>query len=146
MASGGSPIMFGRLKNWLNGQRMHDPRLKCFIGVLRKSQLCDDEQVNQLIDKFEIADKGTARADIVSRFCRFLIDANAVTAWQCDKLKQGKWKGFYLDDYVLLEQVGKDRTTASYRARDIRDGASVCLIITPRNQAPYLEYRVDRSA
>ena len=137
--------MFGQLKNWLSRLRKRDARFERFIGVLRKSQLCTEQQVSELLDKFDTEARDTAKCDAVNQFCRFLIDADAVTAWQCEKLKMGKWQGFYLDDYVLLEQVGKDYTTSSYRARDIRDGTSVCLVVTPMNRAPYLEYRVERS-
>ena len=56
----------------------------------------------------------------------------------------GKWKGFYLDDYVLLEQVGKDYDSASYKARDTRDGEFVCLVITPVNRTNgRIEFRVE---
>jgi hypothetical protein len=102
--------------------------------------LCTEQQVSELLDMFDTESRDTAKCDAVNQFCRFLIDASVVTEWQCEKLKAGKWKGFYLDEYVLLEQVGKDRTTSSYRARDVRDGTRVCLVITPTTLAPYIQY------
>ena len=137
--------MFGRLKNWLSGRRTRNASLERFICFLRLSQLCTEQQLGDLVSKFESERRNIANGDAVAQFCSFLVDTNAVTAWQCEKLKMGKWKGFYLDDYVLLEQVGKDRTTVSYSARDIRDGLSVCLVITPTTIAPYIQYRVERS-
>jgi hypothetical protein len=58
----------------------------------------------------------------------------------------GKWKGFYLDEYLLLEQDGKGYDYSSYRSRDTRDGSIVRLIVTPMNQTrgPRIEYRVER--
>ena len=101
--------MFGRLKNWLSGPRSAIVALSVLFYVLRQSQLCAEQQIVELAREFESdSGGGIAKADLITNFCRFLIDKNVVTAWQCDKLKAGKYKGFYLDDYVLLEQVGKD--------------------------------------
>jgi hypothetical protein len=77
-------------------------------------------------------------------FCDFLVSTNRITAWQCGKLRQGKWKGFYLDNYVLLEWSRKDLDFAYYKARDIRDGNVVQLTITPMNRVkgPNIEYKV----
>ncbi len=56
----------------------------------------------------------------------------------------GKWKGFYLDHYVLLEQSGKGADFASYKSRDGRDGSVVNLIVRPVNQTGgRIEYRVE---
>jgi hypothetical protein len=140
--------MFGRLKNWLSKlpqRKSSDKQLEHFAHLLRQSNLCTEKQVGELIGRFEDERRQIkSHGDAVTPFCSFLISTNAVTEWQCNKLKMGKWKGFYLDDYVLLEQVGKDYYTASYRARDIRDGSIVCLVVTPRNQSPHIEYRVER--
>jgi hypothetical protein len=136
--------MFGRLKSWL--RRHQRGTLECFIVFLGKSQLCTEQQIDRLVSSFEREHRGFANGDVVDRFCNFLVDKNAVTAWQCDKLKAGKIRGFYLDDYLLLEVVGQDNTSRSYRARDLRDGTTVRLVVTPKErQSSYLEYRVERS-
>jgi hypothetical protein len=142
--------MFGQSKNWLRKllkRKSRDTQLEHFIDLLRQSALCTEQQVGELIGKFENERREvTSGDDGVSQFCRFLIGTNAVTAWQCEKLKMGKWKGFYLDDYVLLEQDGKDYSYSYYRARDTRDRSIVRLIVTPMNQTGgKIEYRVDHS-
>jgi hypothetical protein len=56
----------------------------------------------------------------------------------------GKWKGFYLDNHLLLEQIGKDDKSSTYKARDTRNGRLVSLVITPMNRTGgVLEYRVE---
>jgi hypothetical protein len=137
--------MFGRLKNWLSGRRTRNKSLERFICFLRLSQLCTEQQLGDLVSKFEGETGDIANGDAVAQFCSFLVDTNAVSAWQCDKLKAGKWKGFYFDYYVLLEQVGKDHEFAYYKARDIRDGTIVRLVVTPVNPGRGLknEYRVE---
>jgi hypothetical protein len=120
--------------------------LERFIVLLEESQLCTEQQILQLVSSFERERGDAASGDVVDQFCNLLVDKNAVTAWQCDKLKAGKFRGFYLDDYLLLDAVGQDNTSRSYRARDLRDGMPVLLVVTAKKRdSPYLEYRVERS-
>lgn len=143
--------MLGRFMNWLRKRlrpKARDVQLEHFVNLLRRSKICTEQQVGELIGKFENESQEiTSSDDRVTQFCRFLIGGNAITAWQCDKLKMGKWTGFYLDDYLLLEQVGKDYSYSYYRARDMRDESIVRLVVTPvnRSKGPHIEYRVERN-
>ena len=49
-----------------------------------------------------------AAADRVglAAFCQFLIECGALTAWQCGKLQEGRYKGFFIDRLKLLSVVG----------------------------------------
>jgi hypothetical protein len=138
--------MFGQLKIWLRMRLKRDARLECFIYFLRKSQLCTEQQIVQVVSSFEMERGDIASGDAVTQFCDFIVSKNIVTAWQCDKLKAGRCRGFYLDDYLLLEVVDQDNTSRSYRARDLRDGTTVRLVVfTKERQSPHSEYRVERS-
>ena len=139
--------MFGRLKTWLRRRQKRDARLKRLIDLLGKSQLCTEQQIVQVVSSFEMERGDIASGDVVTQFCDFIVSKNIVTAWQCDKLKAGKFRGFYLDDYLLLEVVGQDDTSRSYRARDLRDGSIVRLVVTPMNRSKerHIEYRVERN-
>ena len=136
--------MFGRLKSWL--RRHQKGTFERFIDLLGKSQLCTEQQIGQLVSSFETERGDIASGDVVTQFCDFLVAINAVTAWQCDKLKAGKFKGFYLDDYVLLEHSGKGADYSSYKSRDTRNGNIVNLVIRPRpvnETGGKIEYRVE---
>jgi hypothetical protein len=125
---------------------MRDARLKHFLCLLRKSQLCTEQQIDQLVSSFERERGDAASGDVVAQFCDFLVGANAVTAWQCDKLKAGKFRGFYLDNYVRLEESGKGADYTSYKSRDTRNGNIVNLVIRPRpvdQTGGQIEYRVE---
>ena len=122
-------------------------QLAHFIDLLRQSKICSDSQVDELIDTFESERREIANDDDgIAQFCDILKSKNAATEWQCSKLRVGKWKGFHLDDYLLLEQDGKGNDYSSYRSRDIRDGSIVRVIVTPTNlsKGPNIEYRVER--
>ena len=102
------------------------------------------DDADELAAAFKEACRKWNAPNTVDRFCDLLIATNRLTQWQCNKLKLGKWKGFYLDDYVLLEQSGKGPDFSSYKSRDIRDGRVVNIIVKPMNQTGgRIEYRVD---
>lgn len=119
--------------------------IKQFKTLLINSRLSGKTEADELATVFQAECRERNAPATVDLFCDFLIANNRFTAWQCDKLRKGKWKGFYLDDYQLLDQIGKDQEFAYYQARDTRDGTLVRLTITPVNRAkgPNIEYRVD---
>ncbi|MCA9235389.1 MAG: hypothetical protein KDA44_07945 [Planctomycetales bacterium] len=59
-----------------------------------------------------------------------LIDDCQMTTWQADKLECGKWRGFFVDDYVLLEHVVSDNDSMTYSAKHIGDGRPYHLSVT----------------
>jgi hypothetical protein len=120
---------------------------KQFVEKLTLSKLLTEQQIAELLHAFRVEQKESRNdKDAVNQFGEFLVSTGSITEWQCNKLKAGKWKGFLLDDYLLLDNVGKDQTTVSYKARDISDGSIVRLVVSPFNQAVgKTEYRVERN-
>jgi eukaryotic-like serine/threonine-protein kinase len=117
--------------------------IECFITLVAKSGLIDKAEIRELARPYRGRLHWWKRNE-ARPFCDFLISTNRLTNWQCDKLLMGKYKGFYLDNYVLLGQVGKDYESSSYKARDLKDGKFVRLVVTPVNQTGgRIEYRVE---
>jgi hypothetical protein len=149
--------MFGRLKKLLRGRQKRNVaeayapgKIDEFAELLARSHLTTSQQANEWLELFRAECLAADDAqNAITEFCSFLIAGDRITEWQCEKLKLGRWKGFYFDDhYVLLEQVGKGGDNASsyyssYKARDIRTNKHVCLFIRPlRYTGGYIEYRV----
>jgi serine/threonine-protein kinase len=63
--------------------------------------------------------------------CKYLIANEAITPWQLDKLRQGKWKGFWLDQYRLLGHIDKAECETTYLAEEWPSGRQVALVVTP---------------
>ena len=79
-------------------------------GLVHFSQLrdaCADFDTNRTDDK------------TVDELCNLLVNLGLITRWQCDKLRQGKFKGFFLDGYLLLRQLGKSETISIYLCREV---------------------------
>jgi hypothetical protein len=68
------------------------------------------------------------------------IERQLLTAWQCEKLKQRKCKGFFQDHYKLLNGIARGRALARYVAQNTHSGAIVELIVV---RGSYLVIRKD---
>lgn len=118
--------------------------IEAFTTLWINSQLNSQQEAQLIADVFQGKCRKWYTPASVELFCGLLIDTNRLTAWQCDNLQKGRWKGFYLENYLLLEQIGKDQEFGYYKARHTRDGALVTMAVTPVNRAtgPGIEYRV----
>jgi hypothetical protein len=119
--------------------------LEQFITLLIKSGIVNRHEAQKVVTALQEGCEELGQEVSLDTFCEFLIATNRLTKWQSDKLRAGKWKGFYLDDYLLLGQVGKGHDSSSYAARDTRNGKLVCLVITPMalSKSGNIEYRVE---
>ncbi|WP_425397666.1 hypothetical protein [Aeoliella sp.] len=84
--------------------------------------------------------------DTITAFCSYLVSAGALTPWQCQMLRNGKWKGFYLDRYEIVDQLRREDGLIQCLARDTEKDTYVQLsIVTPPHATgPRVQYTVDR--
>jgi eukaryotic-like serine/threonine-protein kinase len=114
-----------------------------FTTLLTNSRLIERAEAEGLAAVFQNECRKLNTPITVEMFCDFLIASDRLTAWQCDKLRLGRWKGFYVDDYVILGHLGKDHVSSYCKARNTTDGALVRLAVTPSSRPPFFEYRID---
>jgi len=65
-------------------------------------------------------------------FISYLAASGFLTCWQCAKLREGRYKGFFLDDYKLLDCLGPDDKVTRFLALHGLNGQRVVLAVTPR--------------
>jgi len=102
-----------------------------FVELIVRSGLATQEQVTELTNQFQTTRQSTKNSTDIAAFCTFLVANDLLTAWQCGKLREGKFKGFFLDDYMLLDRFPHDENFGYYLARDIKDGKLARLTVTP---------------
>jgi hypothetical protein len=102
-----------------------------FLALVLASGLADQTSLCEACADFKV---DRTRPDAVDSLCSHLIANYTLTEWQCHKLRNWKWKGFWMDNYCLLRQVGKTATTATYLAKESSSGRKVLLVVTPRRQ------------
>ena len=71
-----------------------------------------------------------------------MIEEGVLTQWQCDKLLQKKYKGFFLGKYKLLGHIGSGGMSSVYLAEHTLMRRSRAIKVLPRsrvNDSAYLE-------
>jgi hypothetical protein len=108
-------------------------------SLVIKSQLIDRNECERLAVAWrDVTDEWNRKFEASSgeSFCDFLVATNRLTRWQADKLLKGKWKGFQVSQFVILERMAKGATDTTYKALDKNDSNPVSLVITPDSTMP----------
>jgi len=93
--------------------------LDSFISGLRKSGLVPEREIDRLIS--------TASASDVETLMQELVDREILTPYQVRALARGRWKGLVLNEYEIIEKLGKGGMGHVYMARHRKMGRIVCL-------------------
>jgi tRNA A-37 threonylcarbamoyl transferase component Bud32 len=120
---------------------MPKPTVKNFIELVQRSKLVDDELLKQtLLDcKEQLGERFPNDVDAVADF---LIRANLISRWHCDKLFDGKYKGFFLGKYKLLDHLGTGGMSSVYLAEHVVMRRKAAIKVLPKRRlkdSSYLE-------
>src|SRR5262245_46578844 len=80
-----------------------------------------------------LGEAGAAAADI-RRFGTWLVTNQYVTAYQADRLRQGKSDYYFFNEYKLLDRIGRGRMAGVYKAMH-RLGQVVAIKVLPPSRA-----------
>lgn len=83
--------------------------------LIEKSRLVEPGILRSEFEKIRMGNNGNLPDDPVA-ICKALEDAGLVTRWQCEKLLQGKYKGFFLGKHKLLGHLGSGGMSSVYLA------------------------------
>lgn len=101
--------------------------VQAFWERVAKSGLLDEDQLRKAYT--EVRSNRTTEATL-DDVCALLVSTDALTNWQCDKLRSGRWKGFFQEGHCVLCHVGKDDTSSTYLCREIESGKRVAMVVT----------------
>ena len=107
-----------------------------FLSLILKSGLLDLEELRAACNDFRAESSALGLEPTFDSLCDFFITKNLLTAWQCEMLKEGKYKGFFLGKFKLLESLGPDETCSNYLAEEVSTKHRVRLRIVPKRIAP----------
>src|SRR5262245_36155167 len=109
-------------------------------SILVRSQLSTQQQVEELTDRFQKRHQ-ESRND-VTEFSSYLVGCGVLTAWQCEKLRNGQWKGFFdCPGFVILDQLSAGERLLYCLARSTDDNRLARISIAPPPNYP--ECRVE---
>lgn len=117
-----------------------------FLAHLLASQLVPQSKLEETYLKWQAEYTGRRH---VAVFCARLIEDDLLTEWQCQQLQEGKYWGFFIDDYRVDEYLRTDDKYDKYLACETSTGQRVILEVQSPAIAPLhngrLAYRVNRA-
>ena len=83
-------------------------------AAIRESKLLEKEALETLVSDFETANPSLEESTAAEKFAEFLIQKEAITLWQARLLLRGKFRGFFLCNYKILNLIGKGGMSTVY--------------------------------
>lgn len=99
-----------------------------FVWDLRRSGLIDRGQLDSIVSEFL---KRNPRAEAPA-LAEYLVDQGTLTAFQAERILNGKTQGLVLGPYVLLDAIGSGSMGQVYKANSKNDGTLYAVKVLPR--------------
>lgn len=118
---------------------MSKPTFDTFLDLVRRSGLVERDQLDGvLLDLKQRAD-GRPNND-PDLLAEKLTDAGLLTPWQCEKLREGRHKGFFLKKYKLLDHLGTGGMSSVYLAEHVLMQRRVAIKVLPKHRVEDSSY------
>ena len=132
---------------------MSEPSANSFVNLLEKSGVVAPDSLKAAVT--ELKEKMTAAGETITTasLVKHLIEKELITQWQADKFMVGKYKGFFLGKFKLLQHLGSGGMSSVYLARHKISNQLRAVKVLPRKKVAdksyldrfYLEARVAAS-
>jgi serine/threonine protein kinase len=108
-----------------------------FLSLVRQSGLLEPEVLKRHVK--ELQERAVNFTDSAA-LAAALVERNALTRWQADKLLIGKHKGFFLGKYRLLSHLGKGGMSSVYLAEHVLMRRRVAIKVLPQGRVDDSSY------
>lgn len=88
---------------------------KSFLELIQQSKLLDREEIKRSLLECK-AERGGSLPDDPKELADWFVESEVLTRWHCDKLLDGRYKGFFLGKYKLLGHIGTGGMSRVYLA------------------------------
>jgi len=100
--------------------------INTFVSLLRKSGLAEASKIDDVVASFDDLD-----APLSDEVTQAFIDAELITNWHLKQLLKGKHRGFFLERYKLLNELGKGGMSSVYLAEHTSMHLPVAIKVLP---------------
>lgn len=107
--------------------------------LLRQSRLIESSRLEQALQDLR-RDLGEEQIQDSDFLAAKLVAMNLLTPWQCENLLQGRYKGYYLKQYKLLDHLGTGGMSHVYLAEHTLTGRRVAIKVLPKNRVQDSSY------
>ncbi len=102
-----------------------------FLSLIRKSELIDSHRLDPFLDQLAEAGPVPKPRDLAG----LLIAAGLVTNFQSEQLLKGKWRGFTIGRYKVLERIGSGGMGNVYLCEHMQVRRKVAVKVLPTSQS-----------
>jgi serine/threonine-protein kinase len=110
-----------------------------FVDVVRKSGLVEEDRLGAVLEEVSPA-PATGGGRDSQTLAQALIDRKLLTVWQCERLIEGRYKGFILGKYKLLGLLGTGGMSSVYLAEHMLMQRRVAIKVLPRGKVEDSSY------
>ena len=110
-----------------------------FLDLVRRSELVERERLNRVLLELK-KQAGKEPITDTDYVAGRLVDAGLITRWQCNKLVEGRHKGFFLGKYKLLDHLGTGGMSSVYLAEHVLMQRRVAIKVLPKNRVEDSSY------
>lgn len=109
-----------------------DIKLKDFLELVRRSRLVERDRLGQILA--ECKENSSGRLPSAEQMTDILVEYGLLSRWHCDKILEGKYKGFFLGKYKLLEHIGTGGMSSVYLAEHVLMQRRVAIKVLPKKR------------
>lgn len=116
-----------------------------FLRVVRQSGLVNESTLARIVEEAQQQDEELATASAIGEI---LVGQHVLTPWQCQKMMEGRHRGFFLGKYRLLSLLGKGGMSSVYLAEHMVMHRQCAIKVLPSNRVDDASYlaRFEREA
>ena len=118
---------------------MTKPNVDTFLDLVRRSGLVEKDQLDAALSELtqKIGQPAPADADQIATH---LIEAGLITRWQAERLLDGRYRGFFLGKYKLLDELGSGGMSRVYLAEHVLMQRRVAIKVLPASRVDDTSY------
>lgn len=118
---------------------MEKPTVDQFLDLVRRSGLIEPDQLQRALQSFQRAGPAGLSGDAAA-VADELVRVGLLTRWQADQLLRGRYKGFFVKKYKLLNLLGSGGMSNVYLAEHLLMRRRVAIKVLPRDRVQDSSY------
>jgi serine/threonine protein kinase len=105
---------------------------EAFVDLLRRSGLVEPERLDSLLEDLRASRKWS---DEPAGLAKTLVERGVLTSFQADQLLAGRWKGFFIGKYKILQRLGSGGMGTVFLAEHRLMKRLVAIKVLPRSRS-----------
>jgi serine/threonine-protein kinase len=120
---------------------MADQSAKSFLNLLNRSGIVVEDRLKRALKELAAKQKEEGGAKVSTELlATHLVDAGLITDWHVEKLRSGKYKGFFLGKFKLLAHLGTGGMSSVYLAEHRISGKKRAIKVLPKKRVSDKSY------